>query len=546
MGNNQKLTIANMPVDEIRRLDALYRYQILDTENESVFDELTQLASEICDTPIALISLIDPDRQWFKSKVGLDADETDRDIAFCAHAINQEHVFEVNDTLLDERFKDNPLVTSKPNIRFYAGAPLITPDGYPIGTICVISHKPKKLNVHQRKAMDILSREVISQLELRLKLIQLQKENGRTTEFLSRLSHELRTPLHSILSLSQLMLADGEFKLSQKNTSYLQHIDFSGRRLLELATSIISISKIEEGCFELQERTTDVKDFFFNLEGIISSLAYEKRIDANFNLTSNNIDRIKIDDLRLTQIILNLVSNSIKFSASKQSIFIDVVVSSTKIIVAVKDHGIGISENDICLLFNKFQRVGNNTEDGPGLGLIITKGLVELMNGDIKLFSKLNEGTLVKVNIPLNSDNIDEQVTNVVTNADLLRESFDPNIKVLVVEDNNINQEVAKAIFGSIQLNVDIAHNGESCVSFADQYKYDVIFMDLHLPDFDGFEASRRIIESNSQQKIIALTADVFAKQNPKLIAVGIKDVLNKPLDISDLLHILNEHFPRK
>jgi signal transduction histidine kinase/CheY-like chemotaxis protein len=542
MGNTQKLTIADKPPDEISRLDALYRYQILDTESESVFDELTQLASEICDTPIALISLIDPGRQWFKSKIGLDAEEIARDIAFCTHAINQENVFEVNDTLLDERFKDNPLVTSNPNIRFYAGSPLITPDGHAIGTICVISDKPKKLNVHQRKAMDILSREVISQLELRLKLIQLQKENERTTEFLSRLSHELRTPLHSILSLSQLMLADGEFKLSQKNTSYLQHIDFSGRRLLELATSIRDISMIEEGFFELQERSTKVKDFFFNLEGIISSLAHEKRIDVKFNLTANNIDRIKIDDLRLTQIILNLASNSIKFSTSEESIFVDVVVNKTKIVIAVKDNGIGISENDTALLFNKFQRAGhNNTEVGAGLGLIITKSLVELMNGDIKLVSKLNEGTLVKVSIPLNN-NIDEQAAN----TDLLRKSFDPNIKILVVEDNNINQEVAKALFGSIQLNVDIADNGESSVSFAHQYKYDVIFMDLHLPDFDGFEASRRIIESNPQQKIIALTADVFAKQNPKLIAVGIKDILNKPLDINVLLDFLNKNFPMK
>nr|WP_297347603.1 GAF domain-containing hybrid sensor histidine kinase/response regulator [uncultured Glaciecola sp.] len=537
------MNIADMPADEISRLNALYRYQILDSENESIFDELTQLASEICDTPIALISLIGPDRQWFKSKVGLDAEETARDIAFCSHAINQENVFEVNDTLLDERFKDNPLVTSDPNIRFYAGAPLITPSGHAIGTICAISDKPKKLNTHQRKAMEILSREVISQLELRLRLIQLQKENERTTEFLSRLSHELRTPLHSILSLSQLMLADGEFKTSQKNTSYLQHIDFSGKRLLELVTSILNISKIEKGCLELHERTTNVQNFFFNIDGIASSLANKKRIDVNFNLTSNNIDCIKIDDLRLTQIILNLISNSIKFSTSKQSIFIDVVVNKTKIVIAVKDNGIGISESDISLLFNKFQRVGNNnTEEGAGLGLIITKGLVELMNGDIKLFSKLDEGTLVKVNIPLNHNNIDEQPAN----PDLMRKSFDPNIKILVVEDNNINQEVAKAVFGSIKLNIDIADNGASAVIFANKYKYDVIFMDLHLPDFDGFEASRRIIKSNPQQNIIALTADVFAKQSPKLIACGIKDVLNKPFDLSVLLDILNKYFPMK
>ncbi|MFQ3207319.1 MAG: signal transduction histidine kinase/CheY-like chemotaxis protein [Glaciecola sp.] len=543
MEYTQTMNIAEMPADETSRLEALYRYKILDTENESVFDELTQLASEICDTPIALISLIDPDRQWFKSKVGLDAEETERDIAFCTHAINQDNVFEVNDTLHDERFKDNPLVTSGPNIRFYAGVPLITPDGHAIGTICAISDKPKKLNRHQCKAMKILSREVISQLELRLRLIELQEENERRTEFLSRLSHELRTPLHSILSLSQLMLADDEFKLSKKNSSYLQHIDFSGQRLLKLVTSILNISKIEEGCFKLHERTMNVTDFFFNLEGMISSLANEKRIDINFNLTSNNISRIKIDDLRLTQVILNLVSNSIKFSTSKQSIFIDVAVSKTKIVIAVKDDGIGISENDISLLFNKLQRVGNNNnEEGAGLGLALSKSLIELMNGNIKLFSKLNKGTLVKVNIPLNSSHIDRQPVN----AELLRKCFDPKIKILVVEDNDINQEVAKAIFGSIDLNIDIANNGESGVIFAHKYNYDVIFMDLHLPGFDGFEASRRIIESNPQQIIIALTADVFAKQNPKVITCGIQGILNKPLDINVLLDFLNKNFPMK
>jgi signal transduction histidine kinase/CheY-like chemotaxis protein len=537
------MIIAAMPPDEINRLDALYRYQILDTESESAFDELTQLASEVCDTPIALISLIDPDRQWFKSKVGLDAEETSRDIAFCTHAINQEKVFEVNDTFLDERFKNNPLVTSDPNIRFYAGAPLITPDGHAIGTICVISDKPKKLNVHQRKAMEILSREVISQLELRLKLIQLQNANQRTTEFLSRLSHELRTPLHSIVSLSQLMLADNESNLSTQNTTYLQHIDFSGKQLLELVNSILDISKIEGGSFELYEKITKVKDFFLNIQGITSSLAKEKRLDVNFNLTLNDINHIKIDDLRLSQIMLNLISNSIKFSTAKQSIFIDIVVNKSKLVIAVKDNGIGISEKDIPLLFNKFQRVGdNNTTDGAGLGLMITKNLVELMHGNIKLLSKLNEGTLVKVNIPLNSNNMDEKPGN----TEPLLRSFDPNIKILVVEDNDINQEVAKAIFSSIKLNIDIAHNGESAVMLARKHTYDVIFMDLNLPDFDGFTASSRIKESKPQQKIIALTADVFAKQNPKVIACGINDVLTKPFDIGVLFDVLNEHCPIK
>lgn len=162
-----------MPTDEQARLAALRRYRILDTEPEQRFDDLTMLASHICDTPISLITLVDSDRQWFKSRVGLDVTETARNVAFCAHAIQRPGIMQVPDATADGRFRANPLVIADPNIRFYAGAPLVTPDGHALGTLCVIDVKPRHLSDQQLRALDALRRQVEALLELRHNLTEL-------------------------------------------------------------------------------------------------------------------------------------------------------------------------------------------------------------------------------------------------------------------------------------------------------------------------------------------------------------------------------------
>ncbi len=160
-------TAMPMPAPDHDRIAALQKYAILDTEPEHAFDDLTLLASFVCKTPIALISLVDEDRQWFKSKIGLAASETPRDIAFCSAAIQQSGVMVVPDTLQDERFRNNPLVTAEPRIRFYAGAPLINEEGYALGTLCVVDRTPREFGADQKEALQALGRLVLAQLEFR-------------------------------------------------------------------------------------------------------------------------------------------------------------------------------------------------------------------------------------------------------------------------------------------------------------------------------------------------------------------------------------------
>jgi len=159
--------IAPVPQDEKKRLKVLWQYDVLDTVPEEVFDDLTELAAYICEAPIALISLVDEDRQWFKSKVGISLNETSRDISFCAHAILNEGLFVVPDASRDERFKHNSLVTGETQIRFYAGAPLIAPDGHALGTLCVLDKKPRALRPEQEQALRVLAHLVMTELELR-------------------------------------------------------------------------------------------------------------------------------------------------------------------------------------------------------------------------------------------------------------------------------------------------------------------------------------------------------------------------------------------
>ena len=186
---------------EADRLKALDSYDVLDTPAEAHFDDLVQVAAQICGKPMALISLVDARRQWFKAAKGLDATETPREIAFCAHAIRQDGLFTVEDATLDARFAENPLVTGDPNLRFYSGAPLVTPEGFPVGTLCVLDTKPGQLTPEQRFALEALGRQVVAQLELRKALAEERKAAALREFLIQELQHRVKNTLTTVQAI---------------------------------------------------------------------------------------------------------------------------------------------------------------------------------------------------------------------------------------------------------------------------------------------------------------------------------------------------------
>lgn len=382
---------------ERERLKDLESYAILDTLSETDYDDLTAIAAGICGTEISLISLIDDKRQWFKSHHGLDVTETPKDYAFCAHAINDpENIFIIQDARKDDRFHDNPLVTSDPRVIFYAGVPLISDNGLPLGTLCVIDHEPKLLSQSQIKSLRALGRQVMNILNLRKTKLTLEKtftnleeKNLELERFAYVAAHDLKSPLNGIIGLTQLFSENYSSKVDDEGKEILSLIAKSSDNLRNLIDGLLEYSRCEN---VLKENKSHI-----NLNSLMDDLTGLFVYEQNLKLKlKSSITNIVINRAALEQVLINLVTNAIKYNDKKNvEIEIGVSESTTHYEIYIQDNGPGIALEDQEKIFDIFKVIGNKDrfgKKGNGIGLATVKKVIENSGGSIKVKSEPTKG----------------------------------------------------------------------------------------------------------------------------------------------------------
>ncbi len=384
------------PKNEAQRQKAVEKYQLLDTLPEESYDNITALMSYICEAPISLITLLDHDRNYLKSHHGVPFSESPRNISFCGHAINAEtEMMVVHDAREDERFHDNPLVSEHSAI-FYAGVPLVDPEGYKLGTLCVYDTKPRELTKAQEDALKSMAKQVISLFEERYKNKQLQKlqedlqtRNLQLQRFAGVVSHDLKSPLAQIKMLIQLV-EDENQDLSEDTLQYLEYIKSSSDSLRGYIDGILQFYKADTD-LKKEKESVAISSIITAIKNILNS---DDTVEIKFQTT---LETLYVNKAALMQILLNLVSNAIKYNdkpISKVTISIEETAKRYQFNVA--DNGSGILEKDQQQIFELFataQKTDKNGNAGTGIGLATVKKVVTNLGGTIKVQSEMGVGS---------------------------------------------------------------------------------------------------------------------------------------------------------
>ena len=556
------------PVLEARRIAALSRYQVLDTASELAFDEVVALVAAICQVPIAAISLVDTDRQWFKAVVGVDIKETPRSVSFCQWTVALGELFVVADAREDERFADSPFVTGAPHVRFYAGAPLVTPEGLVIGSLCAIGRAPRSLTAQQRDALGVLARHVVGMLELASRTRELHEAASALeiqrraadaagqakTAFLANMSHELRTPMSGVISATELLLGT---TLDPWQRDDILTIQKSARGLVAILNDVLDLARIESGRVTLESAPVDLRVLVKDVVAMLRAAAVAKNVTLEAFFEADVPRAVSGDALRLRQVMVNLVGNALKFT-DRGCVSVHVKMAARPdalpgaLEISVMDTGIGIAADKRAAIFEKFVQAETTTSrryGGTGLGLAIVRDLVQAMGGTIRVEDTRGGGSTFVVDVALAVCEVPR-----VGSAVVLPAAASPGVvpavtrRVLLAEDEPVNRRLVTRLLERIGCEVLAVGTGTAVVQAVATRLFDVILMDIGMPELDGYQATTQVRQleraSGRRTPIIALTAHSDAATREACMAGGMDGYVPKPVGLAELVAALETWCP--